>query len=515
MAGQQPSCSSEPAAGRAPEHTDWDGLARRLTREFAAPVGLLDPVDRAWITCAGAAPEVFPDADAIAFPVLTHGENGRVFLWRSPREQSVWLVLPANLHGRGFVWACVGFAVTADREPLGAPCPEPALHAWGQAVADRLDAEAQARLPFGERPSRRALRRTTPLLDELIRRLRVSDPPDRFQLQATRALKEELAVAAVAWVPANAREPVIVGGAVPDLQSEQYRAFVPEARDQAVWLLDAPGPNRPRRVIIVADALENPVGWLVVVEPRDDRSVEAAEVELLRSVASLLVTQRANARLYVDLKDLLFGVIRALTSAIDAKDTYTSGHSERVARIAVRIAEQLGLSSTQRSDLYLMGLLHDIGKIGIEDGVLKKSGKLTPEEYRHIQSHVRIGVNILQDLRKLHYVLPGVKHHHENYDGTGYPDRLAGEQIPYVARILAVADSYDAMSSNRPYRRRLTGEQIETIFREGSGKQWDPAIVEALFACRGDVEMIRSKGIGDSLRVAVGGAIGRGESAGV
>src|SRR4029078_7287808 len=111
---------------------------------------------------------------------------------------------------------------------------------------------------------------------------------------------------------------------------------------------------------------------------------------LIRPVASLVGTHRINARLYADLKDLLFGVIRALTSAIDAKDPYTSGHSERVARIAVPLGEELGLSASQRGDLYLMGLLHDVGKIGIEDGVLKKPSKLSPEEYRQIQAHVRI-----------------------------------------------------------------------------------------------------------------------------
>jgi HD-GYP domain-containing protein (c-di-GMP phosphodiesterase class II) len=223
----------------------------------------------------------------------------------------------------------------------------------------------------------------------------------------------------------------------------------------------------------------------------------------------LVGTQRSNAHLYADLKDLLFGVIRALTSAIDAKDPYTSGHSERVARIAVRLAEQLGMSTNQRSDLYLMGLLHDVGKIGIEDGVLKKSGPLTPEEFRLIQSHVRIGVHILADLKKLQHLLPGVAHHHESIDGTGYPSGLVGESIPLEARILAVADGFDAMSSTRPYRRRLTPLQIDEIFRRGAGHQWDPNVVAALFSCRGDLEMIRQKGLGESLHQVVDETLGR------
>ncbi len=141
--------------------------------------------------------------------------------------------------------------------------------------------------------------------------------------------------------------------------------------------------------------------------------------------------------------------------------------------------------------------------------MLKKGGPLTQEEFRKIQSHVEIGVTILRDLKKLHHILPGVRHHHESYDGHGYPDGLAGEEIPYEARILAVADSFDAMSSNRPYRRRLSLMQIDEIFRKGRGQQWDPAVVDALFACRSDLEAIRQKGLGESLIGAVDVALGR------
>jgi putative nucleotidyltransferase with HDIG domain len=198
-----------------------------------------------------------------------------------------------------------------------------------------------------------------------------------------------------------------------------------------------------------------------------------------------------------------------LTSAIDAKDPYTCGHSERVARIAVRLAEEMGVAPQKRSDLYLAGLLHDIGKIGIDDEVLKKTGPLSPEEYRRIQSHVEIGVTILNDLRKLHHILPGVRHHHESHDGTGYPDHLSGDDIPLEARILAVADSFDAMSSNRPYRRRLTPNQINEILQKGRGIQWDPEVIDALFACRMDLEAIRQKGLGESLLGAVDVTLGR------
>jgi HD-GYP domain-containing protein (c-di-GMP phosphodiesterase class II) len=351
------------------------------------------------------------------------------------------------------------------------------------------------------------------VVDRLIRRLRVSDAPERFQKLACEAVRAALGVEAVAWVPAARREAVVVAGQVDRLDVDSLRELTPESTS-GVWVSgrSSRAPDSPLRQVAVAHGLgdaDATVGWLVAANPIGATTF-GPEVELLPTAAALIATQRGNARLYGDLKELLFGVIRSLTAAIDAKDPYTSGHSERVARIAVRIAEELGLSSSERGDLYLMGLLHDVGKIGIQDEVLKKAGKLTSDEYRHIKGHVGIGVHILTDLKKLHHLLPGVAHHHECYDGSGYPAGLAGDQIPLCARILAVADAFDAMSSNRPYRRRLAPDQIDEIFRKGAGAQWDRRVVEAMFRCRADVERIRQKGLGESLRQAVGGTLGRG-----
>ena len=137
------------------------------------------------------------------------------------------------------------------------------------------------------------------------------------------------------------------------------------------------------------------------------------------------------------------------------------------------------------------------------------AGPLTAEEYRQIQSHVELGMHILADLKKLKHLLPGVLHHHECLDGSGYPSGLIGEAIPLESRILAVADTYDAMSSTRPYRRRLTPSQIEEALRKGSGVQWDSRVVEALFRCRTDLELIRQKGLGESLQLVVNETLGR------
>ena len=491
--------------------------ARRLGREFGAPVGLLDPATLIWRARLGQDPERFPGGDASLTAVLASGLlwHGRVTIWRPERAGGpVWLCLPLPRPAGTDLVALVGFAGgPLPEEGWGPPCPERGLKAWGQSVADGLRGEAfpraaQAPSPFrGEGGDRL-------LTARLIRRLRVSDAPERFQDLALNALKSALGVAAVAWVPVQPGEATVVVGAVKGMSPASFKALVPVGDPAGIFLdngsggpVEGEGPCR--RVVAVAADAQSPVGWIVAVDPADGRTFATPEVELIQPVASLIGTQRTNGKLYGELKELLFGVIRSLTSAIDAKDPYTSGHSERVARIAVRLAEQLGLSPNQRGDLYLMGLLHDVGKIGIDDGVLKKAEKLTSDEYRIIQSHVEIGVHILSDLKKLSHLLPGVAHHHEHWDGTGYPDRLKGEEIPLSARILAVADGFDAMSSTRPYRRRLTPMAIDEILRKGAAVQWDPRVVDALMACRADVESIRQKGLGESLQRAVNDTVGR------
>src|SRR5262249_59049645 len=135
--------------------------------------------------------------------------------------------------------------------------------------------------------------------------------------------------------------------------------------------------------------------------------------------------------------------------ACDAKDSYTYGHSERVARIAVELGRELGLQEEELSDVFLAGLLHDIGKIGIRDAVLSKPGPLTPEEFEHVKQHVTIGYSILQNLRPIVHLLPGVRNHHERYDGEGDPDRLAGDALPLLATIPADAHAYESDATNR------------------------------------------------------------------
>jgi HD-GYP domain-containing protein (c-di-GMP phosphodiesterase class II) len=214
------------------------------------------------------------------------------------------------------------------------------------------------------------------------------------------------------------------------------------------------------------------------------------ETGLLVAAAVMLSSHARNTDLFRQRELLLIGVIRALVNAIDAKDAYTCGHSDRVARIAMRLAEELGLDHQNCLEIYMTGLLHDVGKIGVPDAILCKPGKLTDEEFAVVKRHPSIGYQILKHVRQLSYVLPGVLHHHEAMTGSGYPFGLAGESIPFAARILAVADSYDAMTSSRPYREAMPFEKAETIIRDDTGGQWDAEVVAALFRALADIHEI-------------------------
>ena len=171
--------------------------------------------------------------------------------------------------------------------------------------------------------------------------------------------------------------------------------------------------------------------------------------------------------------------ITSLVFALEARDQYTSGHSQRVSKIALSISRGLGMTPDEKEQIELAGLLHDVGKIGIKESVLLKQGKLTDEEYYHITEHSVIGERILRPVIEDEEILRIVRHHHEQFDGKGYPDGLAGEQIPPGARILAIADTFDAMTSDRPYRKALPTEiALEELERQ-KNKQFDPAVFEA------------------------------------
>ena len=219
-----------------------------------------------------------------------------------------------------------------------------------------------------------------------------------------------------------------------------------------------------------------------------ERALEKRRLELENRDYQLHLEQKV-AEQARKIRTSFLNAITALAYALEAKDKYTSGHSQRVAGISVAIAAELGLSKPEIEKIRLAGLIHDIGKIGVKETVLNKPGKVTAKEYQHILSHSSIGERILTPIVEDKDILRAVRHHHERYDGTGYPDGLAGKDIPLAARILAVADSYDAIISGRPYRQAQSIEAACTEIRHHLGSQFDPEVVEAFLRIEKSAEL--------------------------
>ena len=179
-------------------------------------------------------------------------------------------------------------------------------------------------------------------------------------------------------------------------------------------------------------------------------------------------------------ENLFMHVVESLADAIDAKDNYTNGHSGRVAVYSREIAGRYGYDEKHQERIFMMGLLHDVGKIGVPDEVINKPGKLTDEEFACIKKHPAIGGKILSNIKEMPELAAGAKWHHERYDGKGYPEGLAGEDIPEEARIIAVADAYDAMTSNRSYRGVIPQEKVRSEIEKGKGSQFDPKFADIM-----------------------------------
>jgi putative nucleotidyltransferase with HDIG domain len=206
---------------------------------------------------------------------------------------------------------------------------------------------------------------------------------------------------------------------------------------------------------------------------------EKSDLELLVTLANSAAIAIDNANLYKDLLNIYFETIQSLAAAIEAKDAYTHGHSRRVTDFAMATAKKMGCDEITLKTIWHSALLHDIGKIGINESILLKPGKLTNDEFAHIQSHPILGSKILESIDFLANVRAQLKYHHERWDGKGYPDKLKGTAIPFGARIIAVADTFDAMTSTRPYRKALSLAEAKNEIIRCSGSQFDPSVVEA------------------------------------
>jgi len=221
---------------------------------------------------------------------------------------------------------------------------------------------------------------------------------------------------------------------------------------------------------------EAPMGFLMAIV-----YVDVGVVGILLFFLPLLLARR-SFELYTKMRKVYLDTIRALAAAIDAKDPYTKGHSERVAETSVALAQELNLPGQEIENIEYTALLHDIGKIGIADNILGKNSSLTDKEFDKIKEHTVMGAKIIEPVDFLKNSYEAIYHHHEKYNGAGYPDGLKEKDIPLSARIIAVADAYDAMGSDRPYRKKLSKDKILNELKDQSGKQFDPEIVKALLS---------------------------------
>jgi len=221
------------------------------------------------------------------------------------------------------------------------------------------------------------------------------------------------------------------------------------------------------------------IGVSEVLNKKGNRYFNENDLELFEALGHQIAVAVENASLYAELDELFLSSIRAIVEAVDAKDPYTKGHSARVVEYSLLIGESYdNLSKDELKQLEVSAILHDVGKIGVPDKILGKPGKLTPVEYAYMQRHSEFGSAIIEPIAKLRELIPNILHHHEQFDGRGYPHGLQGNKIPLFARIICIADSFDAMTTDRPYRKKRNTKKALDELEKQSGTQFDPKLVK-------------------------------------
>ena len=247
------------------------------------------------------------------------------------------------------------------------------------------------------------------------------------------------------------------------------------------------------------------VGMLTIYMRRASR-VSDSLIPIVSLVADVAATIVENSQLVHRLEKNYFSTVEALAAAIEAKDPYTRGHSKRVTQFAIVLAERFKVSGTKMKDLQYGAMLHDVGKIGVRGQILNKRGRLTPEEYKIIKRHPIIGERIIDSVDFLQGAKPVVRSHHERFDGTGYPDGLRDEEIPLLARIVAVVDFYDALTSERPYRPAFSIEQTRLYIKEGIGAEFDPTVASEFLKLADAIRQPQEAADAEEVPVEVGPA---------
>jgi hypothetical protein len=326
--------------------------------------------------------------------------------------------------------------------------------------------------------------------------MRVTQSPDAFLLAVCREVHEVMNLSAAAAIvyahpPAVHEDTVVVAGEL-GLTKEQIMLMAATritpmlaqnsrvvVDNQFTWSTRPDLGKAVRNLVAVPLLGEQTMGMLLAFN-KESGDFNSVDIKLMSSIGNQSTVFLTNNMLYADLQDLLMGVLHALTATIDAKDPYTCGHSNRVAIISKRLAESMGLPAQRVQQIYLAGLMHDIGKIGVPESVLCNPGRLTPQEYEAVKKHPALGAKILGGIRQLDDVIAGILYHHERLDGRGYPQGLHGDEVPLDARIIGLADCFDAMSSDRTYRKALPLEAVVDEVRKCAGTQFAPEVVAHL-----------------------------------
>ena len=263
-----------------------------------------------------------------------------------------------------------------------------------------------------------------------------------------------------------------------ELNDNQEHLFVDQSPKLPEYLLPLSGRGI-YSLLVLPVFLKGSLAAILAFGPFDPESQSQEELPLARQIADQVAVALSNSELMEELKRLNWGTLKALARAVDAKSSWTAGHSERVATLAMQIGRALNLDANELENLHRAALLHDIGKLGVPVAVLDKPGALNDEEFRMIKSHSILGARILEPINAYAEIIPMVLQHHERFDGKGYPDGLKGEEIEFGARILAVADVFDALKSDRPYRDGWSLERVNELILKEGGRQFDPQVVGA------------------------------------
>jgi response regulator RpfG family c-di-GMP phosphodiesterase len=297
--------------------------------------------------------------------------------------------------------------------------------------------------------------------------------------------------------PVYARSCPTVSGASPDFSLDPeigWSDFLPMApMDVEDFESKITAWNRGRTTMRATLRLANGLVGILGARRSDSRQhFTKDDLRILTTLANMAAKALESAQLHEELRRSYLATVRSLVNSLHARDNYTASHSERVAALAVNMGEYLGLPDRMIRDIEVFGPLHDVGKIGIRDSVLMKSGPLSDEERLLCREHCVIGEQILRPLRPSRHALGMVRNHHESWDGGGYPDGLAGEEIPQLARLLQAADCYDAMITDRPYQPAMSEQEVLAHLRQYNAKLYDPVVVNALCAVVGEGRPHRS-----------------------